>query len=149
MDKNTFTIKQDATGRRYISQVKDELDKNHGQNDNNFDTIGEGAIYEIPESETCPVKTFEKYLSKLHPERNTLWQRPKSKVSSSELVWYFNVPLSEKTLGNMMPRMSIKYCLSKRYTNHCLRVTSTQVLDDANFEGDTSSELLVIRANHP
>ena len=72
MDKNTFTIKQDATGRRYISQVKDELDKNHGENDNNFDTIGEGAIYEIPESETCPVKTFEKYLSKLHPEQNTL-----------------------------------------------------------------------------
>ena len=34
-----------------------------------------------------------------------------------------------------MPKMSIKYGLSQRYTNHCLRVTSTQVLDDAIFEG--------------
>ena len=34
-------------------QETDELGKNHCQNDNNFDTIGEGAMYEIPESETC------------------------------------------------------------------------------------------------
>ena len=33
-------------------QETDELGKNHCQNDN-FDTIEEGAIYEIPESETC------------------------------------------------------------------------------------------------
>ena len=35
----------------------------------------------------------------------------------------------------MMPRMSIKYSLSQRYTNRCLRASSTQVLDDTNFEG--------------
>ena len=30
----------------------------------------------------------------------------------------------------MLPRMSIKYGLSQRYTNHSLRVTSLQILED-------------------
>ena len=35
----------------------------------------------------------------------------------------------------MMPRLSEKYKLSQRYTNHSIRVTSLQVLEDANVEG--------------
>ena len=34
-----------------------------------------------------------------------------------------------------MPRLFVKYNLSKRYTNYCVRVTSTRTLDDSNFEG--------------
>ena len=49
-------------------------------------------------------------------------------------TWYCNVPLGEKYLGNMMAMMSAKYKLSQRYTNHCLRVTSLQVLDDENID---------------
>ena len=33
-----------------------------------------------------------------------------------------------------MAVMSTKYNLSQRYTNHCLRVTSLQVLDDENVD---------------
>ena len=33
-----------------------------------------------------------------------------------------------------MSVMSKKYGLSKRYTNHCLRVTSIQTMDDANVD---------------
>ena len=43
--------------------------------------------------------------------------------------------LVKENLGNMMPRMSIKYGSSQRYTNHYLCVTSTQVLFDTNFGG--------------
>ena len=38
--------------------------------------------------------------------------------------------MSEKSIGNLMAEMSKKYELSKRYTNHCVRVTSLQLLDD-------------------
>ena len=40
----------------------------------------------------------------------------------------------EKSLSNFIPEMSKKYGLSRRYTNHFLRVTSTDTLDDANVE---------------
>ena len=34
-----------------------------------------------------------------------------------------------------MPQMSKLYGLSQRYTNHCVRVTSAQLLHDQQFEG--------------
>lgn len=36
---------QDGTGRTYIAQIKDELDKNH--NELTDDCVGQGALYEI------------------------------------------------------------------------------------------------------
>ena len=45
-----------------------------------------------------------------------------------------NAPLGEKILGGMMASLSEKYKLSQRYTNHSIRVTSLQVLEDANIE---------------
>ena len=33
-------------------------------------------------------------------------------------------------MGKMMATLSAKYSLSKRYTNHCVRVTSLQLNDD-------------------
>ena len=35
----------------------------------------------------------------------------------------------------MLAKMSLKYKLSKRYTNHSIRVTSMQILEDNNVEG--------------
>ena len=81
------------------------------------------------------VRTFTKYLSLLHPSHTALWQRPRETVKPNDLTWYCAVPLGEKSLGNMMPKLSLKYGLSTRYTNHSIRVTSLQVLEDENIEG--------------
>lgn len=134
MKKNTFAVEVDATGKKYIYQRTGEADKNHNVNDNSFDTIGEGRIYETNTSK-CPVKSFEKYLSHLNPACDSLWQRPRDAKYVITNVWYCNIPVGEKMLGNMMPNMCKKYSLSKRYTNHCLRVTSLQLLEDQNIEG--------------
>ena len=133
MTKSTFAVGADATGRKFIYQVSDELDKNHGANDNDFDTISEGVLYEVPNHPLCPVKSFETYISHLNPEENSLWQRPKSGTQST--IWFNKVPMSEKSIGNLMAEMSKKYELSKRYTNHCVRVTSLQLLDDEEIPG--------------
>ena len=53
----------------------------------------------------------------------------------NEAIWYCNVAVGVNTLGNMMSNLSRKYDLSQRYTNHCLRVTGLQVLDEAQIEG--------------
>ena len=132
MTKSSFAIGEDGTGLRYIYQCKSELDKNHNIKDNAFDTTGEGRIYET-KTTTCPVTSFLKYTSLLNPDLDCLWQRPNESTKSTK--WYCNVPVGQKILGGMMPRLSEKYKLSQRYTNHSIRVTSLQVLEDANVEG--------------
>ena len=65
--KDTFAIAVDSQNRRYVYQAVDELHKNHPKNDGPQDSTTDGRMYEQPGS-LCPVKTFELYLSKLHPE---------------------------------------------------------------------------------
>ena len=44
MMKDTFIVGSDASGRKFVTQKMDELDKNHrGEDNKNFDTSGEGC----------------------------------------------------------------------------------------------------------
>ncbi len=45
MTKCTFNVFTDANDRIYVTQTKDELDKNHREDDEN---LPEGRIYETP-----------------------------------------------------------------------------------------------------
>jgi hypothetical protein len=56
-------------------------------------------------------------------------------VRQQDKVWFDNVPVGEKTLGNMMADLSVDANLSTRYTNHCLRATTVNLLEDAKQEG--------------
>ena len=134
MAKDSFAIGKDATGKRFVYQKKSENDKNHSYSDDSFATTGEGRIYETG-GVSCPVRTYSKYMSLLHPMQPALWQRPRDAILPMDTIWYCSAPLGEKSLGGMMPKLSIKYNLSERYTNHSIRVTSLQVLDDENVEG--------------
>ena len=42
--------------------------------------------------------------------------------------------LGEKYLSSMMAKMSLKYKLSQRYTNHSIRVTGLQILDSNSID---------------
>lgn len=76
LTKQTFAVQADATGKKYVYQALDELDKNHGGKYQPDDSPGEAGMYERPNSPYRPVKTFELYLSKLNPSLSCLWQRP-------------------------------------------------------------------------
>ena len=127
MNKSTFFLLV------VMQPGKSEVDKNHNIGDAPFDTNGEGRIYEtnLPK---CPVRSFN-YLSHLQPIQPALWQRARESVKDTDSIWYCSAPLGEKMLGSMMPKLSLKYGLSERYTNHSIRVTSLQVLEDLNIEG--------------
>ena len=113
MTKSTFAVSRDATGRRFVSEVEDEADKNHSSSDNNFDTIGEGCLYEVPGHPLCPVTTFELYISKLHLPQEALCQKPRLFVpNKSSAYWSCNAPMGDKALGKMMSDMSAIYGLS-------------------------------------
>ena len=62
MTRDTFALGTDGTGRKYIYQRVDELDKNHIHTTSPDDTVGEGRIYEFPGSSMCPVLSFERYI---------------------------------------------------------------------------------------
>lgn len=134
--KQSFAIRVDGTGRKYVYQELDVLDKKHRQNDQPDDSTGEGRMYEIPESPYCPVKTFELYLSKLNPALSCLWQRPRAteNFSHSDEVWYCNVPLGKNTLGTFLSLIYSELKFSQKYTNHCFRAKGVSLLDECNFE---------------
>ena len=92
-----------------------------------------GQMHEIP-GERCPVKNLKKYIAKLNPCCEYMWQRPKlRKLCHDENVWYDNVPLGKNTLSSMTKSISEAAGCSKCYTNHSLRATSISILDRAGF----------------
>jgi len=135
--KQSFAVRVDLTGRKYVYQEQDELDKNHRENDHPFYSSGDGRTYENANNpKLWPVRAFELYLSKLHPSLNLLWQRPKAleRFNESDSVWYCNSPLGKNTLGSVMKTISVDCKLSQEYTNHCIRSTAVSILDNNNFE---------------
>ena len=65
----------------------------------------------------CPVASFEKYLKYLNPKNEFLFQRLKKEVSSDAIVWYDDMVVGERSLGDMMEKISKKANLSRVYTN--------------------------------
>ena len=90
-------------------------------------------MYEKP-GPNCPVVSFELYLSHLHQLNEFLFQRPKRNASTSEDVWYDNMVVGERTLGEKLKNISREAQLSKCYTNHSIRATAVTILDKSGFE---------------
>ncbi|XP_060575807.1 uncharacterized protein LOC132733222 [Ruditapes philippinarum] len=134
MTKSTFSIGATGSGRRYIEQVIDEADKNHSGDVHPDQTIGEGKLYDWGENPNCPVRMFEKYMSKLNPKCEALRQGPLESFNENDKVWFYNAPLGKSILANLMPKISTQANLSRIYTNHCLRATAIKALDDAGVE---------------
>ena len=85
----------------------------------------------------CPDNSFEKYLAKLNPDCHFLWQRTKNFTEEdyNPPIWYDNMVLGKNSLGHMMQNMSKDACLSKIYSNHCIRATCITLLDESGYEG--------------
>ena len=57
----------------------------------------------------CPVKSFiELYFSKLHPDLEFLWQRPKCEVDENDTCLYQKSPIAKNTIGRFMKK-TVKY----------------------------------------
>ena len=84
----------------------------------------------------CPIKAFTLYFSRLHPDRNDVWQhrRKSGQAKESDDIWYETAPVGKNTLGNLMVKISEDCGLSRKYTNHCIRSTCITVLDEGGVE---------------
>ena len=59
----------------------------------------------------------------------------------TNIFLYLNFDLSfigKHTIGNLLPKLSTAAGLSKRYTNHCVRVTAISILKE---NGKTNEEI--------
>ena len=135
LKKGSFDIKKDASGKRYVRQTYLEKEKNH-QGLSLKEKEKCACMYEQPNSEHCPVKSFELYVSKLHPACDALFQKPWGNARPNDEIWYCNVPVGYNTLGNIMKTISTRAQLSQVYTNHCIRATCTTVLSHAGIDVD-------------
>ncbi|CAC5407418.1 KCTD1_15 [Mytilus coruscus] len=118
MTKDTFIVKTDPkTKTKYVTKEMDEVTKNHRFNDKENVTA---IMPEQPDSPSCPVAAFQKYISKLHPKCNRLWQRPLGSFCEDSATWYCNSPVGRDTLGQFMNKLSKLCSLSQVYTNHSI-----------------------------
>ena len=123
MTKSTFEIQTDPkTGLRFVTKAMDEPTQKTS-----------GIITESPGSEYCPVQSFAKYISKLHPSCDRLWQKARDYFDDSDKTWYYNAPVGEKTLGNFMASLSKLCRLSHIYTIHSIRATGATMLAKNNY----------------
>jgi len=108
-----------------------EADKTHHGIDNR-ETQKEPRMYEN-KGKYCPVRSFEKYISKLNPGIPQLFQRPLTKVTVDTPTWYARTPVGVNTLSSFMSTLSTETNLSQRYTNHCIRAHVTSTLHEQGF----------------
>lgn len=136
MTKDTFEVRIDSIGKKYLVLAANEITKNHqgGMKDTNNT---EPRCYENG-GPMCPVAAFQKYVGYLHPGLNALWQRPRDfpNIAKKEeaQTWYCNSPVGDNTLKTKMATISEEFGLSRRYTNHCIRSSAITCLNDADVE---------------
>ena len=123
--KCSFAVKYNAQGRKYVKLLCNEFDKNHTGSE-----IKHQYVWEHNESPLCSIKSFEKYLSKLHPECPWLLQKPHRNFAGKQ-YWYCYVPLGVHSIVNMLKHISNEADTSVLYTNHSLKATVGTILKKA------------------
>ncbi|XP_053390962.1 uncharacterized protein LOC128553804 [Mercenaria mercenaria] len=126
MTKSTFKLGQYPNGERYIYKAEDESTKNHKENDKTLVTGHMPA--DNVNTDNCPVNNFLKYVGKLNPNTDRLWQYPREVFLESDDVWYQNRPIGRNVLSEFMQKLSKAVPLSALYTNHSVRVTGATIL---------------------
>jgi len=133
LTKTSFNIKCDDNDVEYVTMAYNELDKNHQKLLSNEPEKAQ-IMYAQKNDPLCPILSFRKYISKLNPNCDAFFQRPKQKFHENDAVWYENKPVGVNTIGNIMKGISTDAGLSQMYTNHCLRATCATVLAKAGVE---------------
>lgn len=127
-------------GKEVFSLSTDFLSKNHQGGVAGSSHVSAGLI-----QDAVQVAVIKRYLSKLHPEIDRLFQRAivgaGCCVSPGASLWYMKAPLGHNLLNDMMRNLSKAAKLSQVYTNHCLRATTVRHLKEAGVEDRTICEV--------
>ena len=138
MRPGDFILHNNNSNNQEYFTIRDMGTKNH-QSD---DSVSQGGqMHAMPGNPRCPVANLKKYIARLNPQCEWMWQRPKNLVSDQDDTWYVNVPLGKSTLAVMTKKISEFAGCSQSYTNHSLRATSVTLLDHAGY---TSRDIMSV-----
>ena len=129
--KNSFIVGTNPKTGRTIVKKKDELTKNHREND--APKKATTGVMAATGTDDCPVKSFLKYKSKLHPDQERFWCYPKDAYHPDDVTWYTKKPVGHNTLSTFLPTLSEKVGLSRRYTNHSCRSSTATTLHEEGY----------------
>ena len=128
LEKGDIEIKCDAHGKKFATVAYNVSEKNH-PGINPHETTHQQIMYACENKDQCPVESLELYLSKLHQDCTAFFQRPRVKPwKCTDPVWYCNAPVGKNSIAKMMPNISTKANLSRKYTNHSIRATCVTAL---------------------
>ncbi|KAK3107384.1 hypothetical protein FSP39_013371 [Pinctada imbricata] len=71
---------------------------------------------------------------KTDPQAQKLFNQYNADAPVSTTFWFTAKPLSQRTFSNFMPDISKSANTNVHYTNHCVRATAIQYLNDADVE---------------
>ena len=138
MMKDHFKLEFDMKSEVwYVIKNRDELTKNH----KDIDHQASGIMPQNKDDRLCPVRSYKMYLEKLHPNNPYLWQVALTKVDPNKPYWFGLQHQGKHTLGKFMADISTQCGLSKKYTNHSIRVTGITVLTRLKF---SASEIMSV-----
>ena len=141
LDKESFSaVELDSEGRRFFRLVGNFNSKNckGSTSAKEFENARKTRVYECKDRpEECPVECYLLFVSKL-PEHfsSGLFPKPSVRPKSTNDWFCEKLPVGKNFLGELMSKLSQKADLSKRYTNHCVRVTTVSVLKEQGYTND-------------
>ena len=140
-NKDSFIIETDSNGKKYVRIQCELLSKNAKASliQKEYESIQNARMYENDDQVNCPVHALELYFTKL--PNSCLFPKPfkNKRFAPSNLSWYCGSKVIGKhTIGNLLKNLSTAAGLSKRYTNHCVRVTAISILKE---NGKTNEEI--------
>ena len=129
--KNSFEFGLLEDGKEFVCIKVPMLQKNvkASLNRKEFENLKTAKMIS-QQTDRCPVKMLKYYISKLPSQTkdDSLFPGLKKNGTFSELT-----VLGKDSLGNLMSVLSRKACLSKKYTNHCVRVTGINLMHESGM----------------
>lgn len=139
LSKSSFRVTRDSDGKKYVCLNHELLSKNSKASlkTKEHEDFKQSRMYASDNSgdSNCPVAAFELYMNKIE-HLNSLFPKSCKLLSKRKTSnqWYVEKQtVGKNTIDVLMSNMSAKLSLSKRYTNHSIRVTHITVLKENGF----------------
>jgi len=141
LTRSSFKVCKDSENRKYVILNHELLSKNAKASlkpSESKDAKGARMYENVEDKDCCPVAAFEMYMEIISKNCNHehLFPKPCTNMSKglSQKRWYTKKQtVGKNTVDNLMSTLSETLDLSKRYTNHSLRVTHITVLKENGF----------------
>ncbi|CAC5409680.1 KCTD1_15 [Mytilus coruscus] len=136
LTKESFLFETDENGHQYYRLNYDlEMPKIESFSEMH-DWHWFARMYSIEDSQYCPVKSMNAYISKLSADIPEFFQRPVDKKSMTDEIWFYGA-MGHNSILKMMSEISTEASLTRIYTNICLKATISDLLEKQGLNVET------------